>query len=184
VTDEAIVPFIQNIVMPSIERLELSWNTIGDRSVKALCSRNFTRLVDLRLRTVVLIVEWLDITNDGFKHIVNRLPWLKQLHFTGNNITYEALHGCRPEFFENIEVLDLSNNMLGDNFIKGLSELQPRMEHLKVISITWNDLTDAMGEYIHSMKLPWVEKFVVKSGNNLSQHAINIIYDVLNTSER
>jgi hypothetical protein len=93
---------------------------------------------------------------------------LRTLHATGINITSRALDGCRPEFFQNIEVLELSNNMLNNTFFEMLADLQPGLQYLRTLQLNWNDIQPGIGNVFARMHFPYVKEFVIKTGNSLS----------------
>jgi uncharacterized protein (TIGR02996 family) len=101
--------FAEARTLPRLTHLDLSRNQIGDQGLRALASSPLTDLVRLDL-------ELCDLTAAGFQHLARSRPL--------------------QELLENLRVLNLNNNRLGDAGVKALASC--RLPHLHTLLLANN----------------------------------------------
>jgi uncharacterized protein (TIGR02996 family) len=100
--------------LPRLTHLNLSRNEVGDQGLRALASSPLTDLVRLDL-------EMCDLTAAGFQHLARSRPL--------------------QELVENLRILNLNNNRLGDAGVKALAAC--RLPHLHTLMLDGNGLGPA-----------------------------------------
>ena len=167
------IQYLIDFELKNLKFLDLTCNNIQAEGAFYLSQGNFPNLESLNL-------NFNKIEDEGMNHISNAsFSKLTHLYLFHTGITAEGIkYLVKSIFIDNLIVLSLSENIIGDEGIKILKE-HKGMNKLNTINLNSTELTDISLRYLAEAVLPELKKLNI-SGNTFTDNGKEFANQLIN----
>ena len=165
------IKYLTDFKLNNLKFLDLSSNSIGPQGTYYISQANFENLESLNLNFNYIKDEGLLHMSYGF------YPKLSYLYLFYNKITSEGInHLLKAGFINNLIILSLSSNTIGDNGVRILTEFKG-WNKLNAINLNTTGLTDISMGYLREAFMPALKRLNILE-NNFTENGKPLIYEL------